>query len=107
MKTFGKRRALFTALVTGSVLGACQLATEFDRTKIDAGGTDTGIAEVTPQESSAPTPDGGKDAPSDTPVTPDSQPDVTPDSPADSPADTTEDVADAGEDAPEDADDSG
>lgn len=106
------RRALVaTSALTLFAIAGCELAVDFDRTKIDAGSVDAAIADVTALDAPTST-DGGKDGTADAPV--DGTSDAPVDGASDAPSDgtttdgTTADAndastTDAGSDAPDDA----
>lgn len=111
-RTILVRRAFALSCALVLAAAGCELAVDFDRTKIDAGSIDASIADVVAIDSPSTTtrdsgPDVAVDAPTDAPI----------DAPLDTLADVTTDAntpdveveagTDAAADAPDDADDSG
>lgn len=107
------RRAFALSSALALAAAGCELAVDFDRTKIDAGSVDGSIADVVSIDSPV-TIDGGADARLDAPIDAltDTSEDALTDSPIDVATDTRADSqvdagADAPDDAPNDADDAG
>jgi len=97
------RRALvLTSALTVFAVAGCELAVDFDRTKIDAGSVDAAVADVTALDSPVTT-DGGKDGAGD--ALADTSVDAPADGSTDALADVTSDVTTDG--ATADADDAG
>ncbi len=111
-RTIRVRRAVALSCALVLAAAGCELAVDFDRTKIDAGSIDASIADVVATDSPTPRdsgPDVAVDAPPDAPIDAplDALGDVTTDANTPDVDAGTDAAADAAADAPDDADDSG